>query len=200
MGNIFVEARRPDRGSGPIRVSGPIIVVLILLMIVQIGYLYRVGMVATMGGPLVGEQMPTIKAETLDGRAIDIGTVFAEQSTCGVVFVMSTHCPFCTRMRRTWPYIYGQWVGSVGHSVPTIWLLKDDAELTNKWIAGFTLPDVTVATIVRRRDAAWRRLGVIGTPVSYLIGVNGKVQAGVMGPTLPPAKTARAACSRESAT
>lgn len=117
--------------------------------------------------------------------------------SCGILFAIDPNCGVCARMRYTWPLHYLEWRDSVGTDVPVFWLgLKKEAGI-KAFVEDFDLPGVTVATVIRDTRGVLRRLGVYGTPVSYLVDREGRVQAGVAGPQLPPSELARISCEEE---
>lgn len=144
-------------------------------------------------GPVRGEPFPTLEAQGLGQKA---PRVLGEGvDTCLVVTVMATGCPFCSRMRHTWNAQYRAWRAGTTANVSVVWLFSEPEERVESWTEGRSYDDVTVMTLSgRERATVRRRLGVVGTPMSYLVGKDGKVLVGIAGPRLPPSDLVSERC------
>jgi len=138
-------------------------------------------------GPVKGELFPTLEAQELRQG---IPQVLGEGGdACIFVPVMATSCPFCSRMRHTWDAEYDAWREGTTADLQVVWLFPEPRERVESWTEGRSWDDVTVMTLPGRRGertAILRRLGVIGTPTSYLVSGTGEVLMGIAGPRLPP--------------
>jgi len=146
-------------------------------------------------GPMAGDTLPAVSVQPLgQGDASFLSEAVSPRGECGLVYIMSTRCVFCNRLRATWAGTYRAWADSVGREVDVLWLVEQDEATVRSWLRGWDLPGVRAATVPSAHDEAWRKLGVIGTPISYLIDRSGHVAVGVAGPRLPPSALTRRAC------
>jgi len=73
-------------------------------------------------------------------------------------------------------------------------LFRQDIDVAAAFVEQAPVSGVTIASITD--DKSWSRpLGVVSTPMAYLIDTAGIVRAGVSGTRLPPAASARRFCS-----
>ena len=172
-----------------------VLVLLGLLVLAQLAFLWRGKTLPPLAGPMIEDTLPTLAIHDLNGGSHrSLGESLRRARSCSIVFAIDPNCSVCARMRYTWPALYLEWRDSVGTDVPVFWLGWQEETVMGAFIEDFDLPGVTVATVFRDTEATWRRLGVYGTPVSYLVDREGRVQAGVAGPQLPPAELARVSC------
>jgi len=173
-----------------------LVVALLALLAVQV---VRWRSLPPLAGPMRGDTLPAVLVERLPGRdTLPLAAAVVPGGRCGLAYIMSTHCPFCNRMRATWQAEYPPWAENVGEPVDILWVLDTDVESTRAWAADWHLPGVTLATLISDRAHAWRRLGVLGTPIAYLVSRSGRVVGGIAGPALPPAELVRGACGGAS--
>jgi hypothetical protein len=172
-----------------------VLIALMLLVFVQLGIVSRKRSLPPLAGPMVGDTLPSVLVQRLNGGGAEmIGEILRKAGSCGVVFAVDPYCSVCSRMRYTWRGVFQAWVDSVGLELPVLWVGGEDVLEMRAFVEGFDLPGVTVVRIQRDFGVAWRRLGVYGTPISYLVDRGGIVRAGVAGPLLPPAELTRTFC------
>jgi len=166
---------------------------LLVLAVVQVEFGWD-GL-ADWSGPVVGNRPPDVPLSLVTGAgSTNLRTLTAQTKGCDVVFLISTYCPHCARLRYTWTTSFGTWTDSVGTEVGAIWIVHQDTEIAERFVSGFELRGTTVASLAKDVRRSWRQLGAVGTPIAYLIDKAGIVQAGVRGPRFPSARQAQDVC------
>ncbi len=169
---------------------------LLVLLIGQLTCLLRGDGRPSLAGPLPGEMFPRVVVRAVaDGRTGVIDRMVRESGSCALVVLMSIHCSHCARMRYTWTEAYNSWSDSLTFDVPTYWVTYETPHEVSDWVGAFNLQGTSVVGVLRKPDRAWRKLGVIGTPQSYLVHRSGRVHSGHFGPSLPSTAFARDACN-----
>jgi hypothetical protein len=146
--------------------------------------------------PVIGERLPDLTVESLYGNysspLILAATEFAD---CAVVVVVATHCKVCQRMRVTWPSRFLNLRVSTKSNIAALWISAQPKDSLRSFLSDLAFGELR-AGMVKSNDAlALHRLGVVGTPTSYLIDRNGTLRAGLLGDQLPPADSVVAACA-----
>ena len=147
-------------------------------------------------GPTIGEPLPATTVAVLNTEeVVSLQDLLGAEEACALLVLIATDCPFCLRMRETWTRNAAIWSDSVGSYVSKIWLAGDDLSSLNEFYAGYDFDGVTVARLDDNPARALGRLGVFGTPTTYLVDRDGLLRMGVMGERLPPAGVGRDVCA-----
>ena len=146
-------------------------------------------------GPTVGEPLPATRVTFLNSdSSLYLHEAMTSEDSCSLLVMISTTCPFCLRMRDSWRRDVTQWSDSLGVPVTMLWLAgEDDATLT-EFYSGYDFEGVTLLRVADDPARALGRLGLIGTPTTYLLDPHGRLRMGVMGDLLPPIETGREIC------
>lgn len=148
-------------------------------------------------GPTIGEPLPATTVAVLNtDDVVSLQDLLAAEEACALLVLITTDCPFCLRMRETWTRNAAVWSDSVGSHVSKIWLAGDDLSSLNEFYGGYDFEGVTLARLDDDPARALGRLGVFGTPTTYLLDRGGLLRMGVMGERLPPAEVGREVCAR----
>ena len=87
-----------------------------------------------------------------------------------------------------------QLVSAVGVPMRGVWLSGEDKRVMESFYEGYLFQDIVRARVISRPGAAFHRLGVYGTPTSYLLDSFGKLRYGIMGDRLPSVEMVRESC------
>jgi hypothetical protein len=148
-------------------------------------------------GPPNDSLLPSFRVTQLGVRdQQDLRAVLTRDGRCGFVVFMEVTCPVCSRMRYSWPREHGALADSVGQPINVVWLFADKADAVQKFIEGFRHQDITVA-LVDDAASVIRRLGIVGTPVTYLVDAAGRKRVGLAGDRLPPSDVAARVCKKD---
>lgn len=145
-------------------------------------------------GPLPGEPLPPIAVRNLGDtvpRKLDDMLV---GGGCALLVFVSPTCRTCLRMRRTWPGDFLAWQAAVGVSVRAVWLSDGSPEQATAFLTARILPAELAYVIEEHAAFAYRDLGVLGTPTSYLVDASGLVLGGIIGDVLPPTELTQRHC------
>jgi hypothetical protein len=148
-----------------------------------------------LAGPTRGQPLPDVGAVVIaDGSPIAFRQLFTGQS-CTLLVLISPGCAACRRMRDSWAARLRAWTDTIGAPMRAIWLTASDSATARAFTLGYDLSGIVLARAIDDPERVGRRLGVIGTPTSYLLDRTGTLRLGILGDTLPPAHMARAACT-----
>lgn len=148
-------------------------------------------------GPPLGEPLPATNVTLLgvtDGSAETLRDFTSATGRCSLVVLASVSCSYCRLMRATWPSRARLWVDSVGAEVERVWLSGDSEGDLQAFYEGFDFDDVTLLRVPEEPALALGRLGLFGTPTTYLLDRKGRLHFGVMGDRLPPVSEGQDAC------
>lgn len=146
-------------------------------------------------GPVTGEVLPASVTVSLNSiHEQQLTDLLTSRGTCSLLVIVSTHCYFCRQMRGTWPQQAREWADSVGVPVHSVWLSGEDEETLNTFYEGYDFSGVTLARLPSRPARTLQRLGLVGTPTSYLLDRQGRLRLGVLGDRFPPVPQGQRAC------
>lgn len=97
-------------------------------------------------------------------------------------------------MRESWKRDVSHWSDSVGVAATTLWLGGEDDATLSEFYAGYDFEDVMLLRVADDPARTLGRLGLIGTPTTYLMDSQGRLRMGVMGDLLPPVEAGREVC------
>lgn len=148
-------------------------------------------------GPRPGSPVPALLVRSVGESSTQrLPDLLSAGGTCTLLVIISPTCPTCARMRVTWPARFSAWVDSVGKDVRPLWLSEGGESALLAFTRGYTLGDIDLASLPTGTTmAAYRDLGVLGTPTLYLVDTSGSVVAGLIGDTFPPVDLARRSCA-----
>lgn len=148
-------------------------------------------------GPALGEPLPSTPVRSVDVKAAPVEyleKLATAGNRCALVVLASMSCHYCQLMRLTWSARARSWADSVGREVNFIWLAGDDVTEQQSFYSGFDFAGVVLRTVVGEPGRALGRLGLFGTPTTYLLDREGLLREGVMGDRLPSVSAGMAAC------
>lgn len=147
-------------------------------------------MALTIGGPL-----PSSSVSEVGSAAVgELHHYLTADSTCTLLTIISTTCGICQRMRGSWPAASRRWVDSVGAPIKLVWLGGEDHQTLLDFYSGFAFAGVRKLKVNEDPVGTFRRLGVIGTPTTYLLDGSGQLIQGIIGNRRPPVRLARDSC------
>ena len=147
-------------------------------------------------GPEVGQPLPSAQVTVVNGSSnATLRDALTSDGSCSLLVIVSTTCPFCMRMRHTWPRDATIWSDSVGTPVTKVWLAAEDDTTLTEFYSGYDFDDVSLVRITDDPVGTFGRLGIIGTPTTYLLDAAGHLRMGVMGDQFPPVQAGRDACT-----
>jgi len=115
------------------------------------------------------------------------------EGACALVVVASTYCGICQRMRYTWHSAFRAIADSLDVKMTAIWLFPQDSESVAQFTGKGIWDGIHVVRFAEPDDVY--RLGVIGTPLTYLLDSHGLLRLGVFGDQLPPRDSLVAHCA-----
>lgn len=147
-------------------------------------------------GPVRGDVLPSAPVR-LAGEPVDqdLVSVLVSDSACSLVVLISTQCGVCRRMRESWPQRAAIWSDSVGAPVTLLWLSGESEDALAAFYAGYDFGNTLHARVAVEPQQALGRLGLFGTPTTYLLDRAGRLRQGLMGDRLPTVEFARNHCS-----
>lgn len=146
-------------------------------------------------GPAVGELLPETRVTLVNSDSIFyLNDAIVTEDSCALLVVISTTCPFCLRMRDSWMRNVEHWSDSVGVTVTKLWLAGEDDATLLDFYSGFDFEGVQLLRVAEDPARALGRLGLIGTPTTYLVDGQGHLRMGIMGDFLPPIERGREVC------
>lgn len=148
-------------------------------------------------GPSIGDTLPATMVSGLPGghtRKPLSSVLAADPASCVLLVMVMTDCPYCSRMRWTWPRKAAEWTRAVGETVSFVWLAGEPAAVLRSFYEGFDFSDVTLLNVTGNAGEALGRLGLFGTPTTYLLDAKRRLGYGVMGDRLPPIDVGRRIC------
>lgn len=146
-------------------------------------------------GPVMGELLPPVTVAVDADSTTSLNHLLTSSTTsCALLVLISTRCSFCLRMRGTWPQRADAWSDSVGMPVMNIWLAGEEESALREFYSGYDFGGVVLGRIPEDPSGAFERLGVFGTPITYLLDAEGRLRMGAMGDTLPPVNKGREVC------
>lgn len=149
-------------------------------------------------GPVTDSLFPSVPVRSLEGRSeIQLRQLLREHGGCTLVVVMDVSCAICQRMRIEWPRRFTAWADSIGGSVQAVWLVAESFERTKEFFGWSHSDRIIRAQITSDPDSAFQMLGVIGTPMMYLVDARGQMQLGIAGNQLPTPMSATPVCRAE---
>ncbi len=173
-------------------------VVLVAALLVQVGVrLWRQQHPAPPTGPATGDVLPLVWVAPLaqSSDSVRLTSLLTQGGGCSLLVVVSTTCHYSARMRYTWPEQARLWTDSVGVPLQLVWLAGEEPVDLLAFYRGYDLRGVRLLRVTSSPAEALARLGVFGTPTTYLVDASGRLRLAVMGNRLPPATAAREACS-----
>ena len=146
-------------------------------------------------GPVMGELLPPVTVVVDTDSTTSLNHLLTSSTTsCSLLVLISTRCSFCIRMRGTWPQRADAWSDSVGVPVMNIWLAGEEVGALREFYFGYDFEGVVLGRIPKDPARALERLGVFGTPTTYLLDAEGRLRMGMIGDTLPPLNKGREVC------
>lgn len=125
---------------------------------------------------------------------MSLDRLLLQQSGCSLLVIVSTECGACESLRDEWQNRVGHWLDSVASPIQTLWLSTQDRNQFAVFVEGANLEGVTLLSPWGQGSREMSQLGVIGTPLSYLIDDEGLVRLGVLGSRLPPVEPTKEIC------
>ena len=150
-------------------------------------------------GPELGTALPQTVVSVLHagedaGERLLLADLLREEGTCSMLVLVDPGCRFSMRMRFTWPAAVRAWKASLGTSIRVVWLSGGTPELLNQFYDGHDFSGIIRARIPSGAAEAFRRLGVPGTPIIYLLDAEGRLRLGINGDSFPPLDSVASAC------
>lgn len=146
-------------------------------------------------GPITDSLLPTVPIRFLnEPHQIELARVVTRKHGCSFIVFMSVYCGICQQMRATWPAHFRAWSDSVGRSIQAVWIFGGERQALDVFLAGYDLGGVIAAHIVSDADEAFRRFGVFGTPISYVVDASGRMRVGMIGNRFPPSSQVSQFC------
>ncbi len=145
-------------------------------------------------GPLIGKPLPDVGIRMFKGgTAIRLTDIQKQHPmTCALVVVASAGCATCRRMRYSWGERFRIWRDSVGTEIGATWITAGDSVQVAEFYGGFTLGDATLGYVLPHMSL--ESLGVVGTPMTYLLDVRGTFRGAYLGDHFPSLDSGRTAC------
>lgn len=144
--------------------------------------------------------LPSVQVTTGTGVIVELGQYLrGEQSKvrggdCSLLVLVSVHCGVCKGWRPRWNRQYRAWTDTVGYPVPAAWLSAEPLAQLQLMLRDYHLDGVRPLAVMSKPVRSFRRLGVRGTPTSYLVDSAGYIVGGSVGAQLPPAGVVRDSC------
>ncbi len=146
-------------------------------------------------GPTTGELLPTVQLTTSpDTIRMTLPTDQARTRTCALLVAISVTCEICRAMRADWPRRFHAWRDSVGRPVAPVWIGLEEHRVLAQFTEEQSIAPIPLLRVEGGAYETWRRLGIIGTPISYLIDSTGRLRYGIAGPGLPPPRITQRWC------
>ncbi len=163
----------------------------VILLFAQLGVIaFRRLDERTPKGPRVGALLPDHSVRRLSGERLAFRATLS--GGCHLVVFISTTCPVCKDMRMTWWNKFVSWRDSLNIAIEPLWVFWEPEELVNGFFQGiYRVPTVLLLGNHRKAIA---KFGVFGTPLSYLVDGNQRLQAGVVGNRFPELTKYLGAC------
>ena len=165
------------------------------LLVIQVGLISALNSVGPkLHGPTPGTTLPPVPVQvTNESVAVSLRDFVANGSRCSLVVVAEADCPICQRLALRWQEDYPRWVDSIRTPVSAIWVFNNSEAEIARFVSAFRLASLSTAALVNYMQAQ-EELGVIGTPLMYLVDRDGRVVLGSAGATFPPAVAAARSC------
>lgn len=149
-------------------------------------------------GPIVDSLLPTIPIHLLDPQEhVQLRDVLLRDGECSLVVIMDVNCGICQRMRIDWPSQFTLWEDSVGFPIKALWLVAEPFEETQEFFGTYHPGSVVRGQITSDPESAFRTLGVIGTPMMYLVDTRGRMRLGIAGNQFPSPQSVARVCQGE---
>lgn len=146
-------------------------------------------------GPLPGEKPPAVDViELTSGSLMSLDRLLLQHGGCSLLVIVSTECGACEILRDEWQNRVAIWLDSVGSPIQSLWLSTQDRTRFTAFVEGANLEGVTLLSPQGAGSREMSQLGVIGTPLSYLIDEGGFVRLGVLGSRFPPVEATKEIC------
>ncbi len=147
-------------------------------------------------GPVTDSLLPTLPIKLLEGQAkLELRDLLLQDTGCTLTVVMDVNCAICQRMRIEWPRRFAAWADSVGGPLKAVWLVADSYEDTKRFFGSPDPDRIIRAQITSDPDNAFRALGVIGTPMMYLVDGRGQMRMGIAGNQFPAPLAVKGLCA-----
>ena len=75
-----------------------------------------------------------------------------------------------------------------------IWLAGEEVSALREFYSGYDFEGVVLGRVPEDPAGAFERLGIFGTPITYLLDAEGRLRMGTMGDILPPVNKGREVC------
>jgi len=146
-------------------------------------------------GPQVGEPLPNVELSFVrKPERHGLSEILRSDGQCSLLVFISTYCGICRKIRYTWPDRIEEWAKSAQVHVRVIWLGAEREESLVRFFSETGNPIPEIARISSDVTAALTKLGVYGTPTTYLTDRSGRLRIGTMGDQLPPEEETRRYC------
>lgn len=171
-------------------------VLLALALAVQVGVRRSWPLAPEPASSILGKPLYNASVISLDEDApVRLSEVLRRDGACSLLVVINTGCHVCASMRHTWGSRARAWSDSIGEQVRLVWLTGESSEALRQFTRSYDLADAAMVTIAARPERTLARLGVFGTPTTYLVDRDGHVRTGVVGDYFPSVAEARQVCS-----
>lgn len=150
-------------------------------------------------GPLRHQVLPSIPVERLSsGRVmpgrVALGTILGEPSGCSVLVVMSHTCPVCRQMRWTWQERILSLADSLKEPLRALWLFDGSTSDIKEFLKGGENASIEILRMAGDLEEAYQQLGVVGTPLAYILSDRGTLRLGILGDRVPSVGEIREFC------
>ncbi len=168
---------------------------LLISTIVFFAAWYRVDSNGRPTGPVTGNLLPDISLVEVTTAHHRTHRDFAGAAPgCVLVSFVSSRCSARMRRRATWASRARAWRDSVARPVRFAWVAAESPSALEGFVREFDFAGFTLLTFNPEESNPLSKLGVYGTPTTYLIDAEGRLRYGVLGPLLPALDVAASAC------
>ncbi len=177
-------------------VSRTVLGVLVLFLLVQAWLWHRQRSDPTYEPlPVTGGPLPSVAvAASASGPQMPLLELLRAREGCSLLVAVDVNCGFCRRMRSGWAERVRAWADSIAMPITLYWMFESDWRFIDEFLNGFDISPTMPVRLLAGRVSAFQTLGVIGTPIFYLVDSAGVLRYGTAGDRLPSARVAAQSC------
>lgn len=145
--------------------------------------------------PELGAPLPSTRVElTLGGASFRLDSVLLERrAECTYLTVVSPTCPVCAAMRESWTRKHQDWQRQSNATAQLIWITTSTLVEGQRFVAGTRAQHIPLMAFSDVSHSA-RKLALRGTPTSFLLAADGRLQKIVLGDVFPNDSVVRRSC------
>jgi hypothetical protein len=136
--------------------------------------------------PAIGSKMVDVTLRADTGEETYQLSSAISKDTCTLIVACDSRCAACRRMRYSWAESFRAWRDTVSLGVKPLWLMFDDSAAVEEFYQGYDFADVDKARVAADVERLRHKVGLVVTPMYYLLDHDGRLQWMSAKATLPP--------------